>query len=92
VAEIHNAIDDDGDLPLHIAAESGNSDVVEWILNKAEMNTVVNSLNGNDLTALFLVCLKGYVGTDGVASRTEKVKTKRLEAVKLLVEKGADIN
>ena len=70
-AQIHNAIDDDGDLPLHIAAECGNSDVVEWILNKEEMNTEINSRNGNDLTALFLACLKGFVGTDGVASRTE---------------------
>lgn len=71
---------------------NGNSDVVEWLLNKAEMKTKVNSLDGGDMPALFLACMKGYVGTDGVGSRTGLIYARRLEIVRLLVEKGADID
>ena len=83
--EIINAIDDDGDRPLHIAAEFGNSEVIEWILNKAEMKVEVDSKNGNDLTPLFLVCLKGYVGAEGIGSNSDSVKVKRLEIARLLI-------
>lgn len=77
---------------MHIAAEFGNSEVVEWILNKAEMKAKVDSRNGNDLTPLFLVCLKGYVGAEGIGSKTDSVKMKRLEIARLLIDKGADVN
>ena len=73
-SEIINAVDDDGDKPLHIAAEFGNSEVVQWILDKPELKADVNSKNGNDLTPLFLVCLKGYVGAEGIGSKTDSVK------------------
>ena len=91
-AEIINATDDDGDKPLHIACEFGNASVVEWILSKPELGAEVNALNSNALTPIFLVCLKGYIGTDGVGSRTETVKMNRLQIVKMLVEKGANLN
>ena len=59
---------------MHIACEFGNASVVEWILSKPELGAEVNALNSNALTPIFLVCLKGYIGTDGVGSRTETVK------------------
>ena len=77
---------------MHIAAEFGNSEVVQWILDKPEMRADVNAKNGNALTPLFLVCLKGYVGADGIGSKTDSVKIKRLEIARMLVSKGADIN
>ena len=77
---------------MHIACEFGHSEVVEWILSKPELKADVNSLNGNALSPLFLTCLKGYVGADGLGSRTAAVKVKRMEIAKLLLEKGANIN
>ena len=90
--EIIDAKDADGDKPLHIASESGNSKVVKWILNKREMKADVNEPNANGQTPLFLVCLKGYMGAEGINSRSGAVKMKRLQIVKLLVHAGADIN
>lgn len=90
--QIIDAVDDEGDYPLHIACEFGNADVVQWLLNKQEMACDVNVLNSNGLTALFLVCLKGFVGADGVRASSQSIKEKRLYIVKMLVEKGADLN
>ena len=78
-------MDDDGDRPLHIAAEYGNSEVVQWILDHEELRADVNGKNGNALTPLFLVCLKGYVGADGIGNKTDSVKTKRLEIARMLI-------
>ena len=78
-------MDDDGDRPLHIAAEFGNSEVVQWILEHEELRADVNAKNGNALTPLFLVCLKGYVGAEGIGNKTDSVKTKRLEIVRMLI-------
>lgn len=85
-------MDDDGDLPIHIAAECGNPEVVEWIINKKEMDNDMNSKNGNNMSPLFLASLKGYVGAEGLGSRTDAVKAKRLETAKLLVGSGANVN
>ena len=91
--EIIDAKDDEGDKPLHIACEFGNSEVVEWILSRQEeLKVNVNEVDSNASSPLFLACLKGYVGAEGVGSKTEGVKVKRLEIVKMLVEKGADLN
>lgn len=79
-------MDDDGDLAIHIACECGNPEVVQWILDNPEMKNDTNSRNGNNMSPLFLVCLKGYIGADGIGSRTDPVKMKRLETAKLLVE------
>ena len=92
LSDLVNAIDDDGDQPLHIAAECGNAEVVEWILSKSELDAKVNTSNGNNLTPLFLACLKGYVGAEGMGARTDSVKHKRLRIARLLVEKGANVN
>lgn len=92
VDEIHNAVDHDGDAPLHIACEFGHPEVVEWILSKQEMKADVNSLNNNDLTPLFLVCIKGYVGAEGIGSKTQLVKQKRLKIAKLLAKEKCEIN
>lgn len=56
------------------------------------MDNNMNVNNGNGMSPLFLTCLKGYVGAEGIGSRTEAVKAKRLETAKLLVKKGADVN
>ena len=90
--QIIDAVDEEGDSPLHIACEFGNADVVQWMLNKTEMACDVNILNSNGLTALFLVCLKGYAGADGVGANSQSIKQKRLQITKMLVEKGADLN
>lgn len=90
--QLLNAHDDEGDQPLHIACENGHDEVVEWILNKKELRTNVNALNGNALTPLFLTCLKGYMGAEGTASKSEGVKAKRLKIVKMLVKEGASVN
>ena len=87
-----NAHDDEGDQPLHIACEFGHVDVVQWILEKTDLAADVNALSGNALSPLFLTCLKGYQGADGVASKSESVKAKRLKIVKMLVAKGADVD
>ena len=87
-----NAHDDEGDEPLHIACENGHDEVVEWILNKKELRANVNAMNGNALSPLFLTCLKGYMGAEGTASRSEGVKAKRLKIVKMLVSNGARVN
>mmetsp|Transcript_7234 Transcript_7234/g.10125 ORF Transcript_7234/g.10125 Transcript_7234/m.10125 type:complete len:175 (+) Transcript_7234:33-557(+) len=93
LSQIINAADDEGDRPLHIACEFGNSEVVQWILDKKdELKVDIRAKNGNGLSSLFLVCLKGYVGADGVGSRTDSVKAKRLEIAKMLIEKGANID
>ena len=77
INELVTAIDDDGDAPLHIACECGHPEVVEWVLNKTDLNADVNSKNGNNLTPVFLSCLKGYVGAESI-SKTAVVKNKRL--------------
>ena len=42
--QIINAADDEGDRPIHIACESGNAEVVSWILDKQkELKVDVNS-------------------------------------------------
>lgn len=69
-SQIIKAVDDEGDKPLHIACEFGNSDVVEWLLSKPEMKADVNAKDSNDLTPLFLVCLKGYVGAEGIGAKS----------------------
>lgn len=80
-------------MPLHIACEFGQAEVVQWILDKPELKADVNGVNSNALSPLFLVCLKGYVGAEsGLAARAQSVKEKRLIIAKMLIEKGADFN
>lgn len=92
--QIIKAADDEKDRPIHIACEFGNAEVVQWILSKKEeLKVNVNEISGeHGLSPLFLSCLKGFVGAEGVGSRTIGVKAKRLEIAKLLVENGAEVN
>ena len=87
-----DAKDDDGDKPLHIACEFGNSEVVQWILDKEELKVNVNEVDSNNSSPLFLACLKGYIGAEGIGSKSDAVKTKRLTIVRALIEKGANPN
>jgi len=84
--QIINAADDEGDRPLHIACEFGNAEVVKWILDKKEeLKADVNEKGpGTGLSPLFLVCLKGYVGAEGIGGKTDGVKAMRLEIVQAL--------
>lgn len=92
--EIINARNDEGDRPLHVACYGGHREVVEWILNKPELNAkaYINDPDHRGLKPLFLVCLKGYVGVDGVGARMATVKDDRLKIVKMLKEAGANFD
>ena len=92
IDEIHNATDDDGNLPIHLACQNGNPEVVEWVLNKPALGQDPNVISAHFMSPLFLTCRKGYVGAEGMGARSDSVKHKRLEIAKILVEKGADVN
>jgi len=92
--EIINAKNDEGDRPLHEACEQGQASVVEWILEQPELGAknYIDEKAQNGMTPLFLVCLKGYTGAEGVGAKMNRTKENRLKIAKCLVEQGADIN
>ena len=51
-----NATDNDGETPLHMAAETGQRDVAEWLLgHKAD----INARDGDRRTPLHIAAMKG---------------------------------
>ena len=93
--QIFNAKDDDGDLPIHKASMYGNPTCLQWVIDKwAETGqpSVINALDHNGYTPLYLVCYKGFLGSEGVAGNSPEIKQKRIECVNILLKVGADIN
>lgn len=58
-----NVTDENGDTPLHEACLSGETTIVEMILEKLKQSGTVNLLLPNDkeLTPLHIACREGYV-------------------------------
>ena len=93
--EILEAKDDSGDSPLHKTAENGRPTVMNWIFNKWKEQGLaldVNKKNSDGYTPLFHCCLKGFLGNETVAGKSQETKICRLECVKMLHENGADVN
>ena len=80
-------------MPLHRAAENGNPTCLEWVINKwAEHNKPlpIDVLDSNGNTALYLCCMKGYLGGQGMENTL--AQDKRLQCVHILLSQGANIN
>ena len=43
-------------------------------------------------TPLYLACQKGFLGAEGVDSKSPEVMQKRRECVEILLKRGADVN
>lgn len=95
VEQIFEAKDDVGDLPIHRAAENGNPDVMTWIFQKWEergYDLDVDETDHNGYSPLYLVCFKGFLGSEGMVGLTPEILKKRLECVKILLERNANVN
>lgn len=71
--QIWEAKDDDNDLPLHRAAENGNPTAMQWIFDKWDEQGIpleADTLDHNGYTSLYLVCYKGFLGSDGLVGMT----------------------
>ena len=92
--QIIEATDDQGDLPIHKAANFGHWQILEWIFNKEELNATskVNEPDSQGYTPLFLACFKGYMGAEAIMSKSQQTKDDRFECVSLLLSKGAEPN
>lgn len=65
--QIYNAKDEDYDLPIHKAALNGNPTALAWIIGKwkaAGKELDINAPDHQMYTPLYLVCYKGYQGTE----------------------------
>ena len=68
---------------------------MQWIINKwAEygVDLDIDALDQHGYTPLYLVCYKGYLGTDGIAASSPDTRMKRKLCVEALIKRGADIN
>ena len=68
---------------------------MEWIFKKWDEEGRAIDLeqtDSNGHTPLMAVCVKGYLGSEQMAGRLYSTKKKRLETVKLLIKKGANID
>ena len=95
LGQIFEAKDEDGDLPLHKAANFGNPTCIEWIFDTWKQHNQpidVDAVDHQGYTPLYLVCHRGYIGVEGVESNTPETRQKRMECVKILIEKGANVN
>ena len=68
---------------------------MEWIFKKwdetgRELETDVRDHNG--YTPLYLVCNKGFLGSEGMVGMTQEIKEKRLACVRILLQRTADVN
>ena len=82
-------------MPIHKACLFGNPTVVQWIVDKWDEYHVlldVDAIDQHGYTPLYLVCYKGYLGTEGVTSNAPDTREKRMECVKTLLRRGANIN
>ncbi len=84
-------------MPIHKAALNGNPTCLRWIFETWEKNDIpldVDTPDHQGLSALYLVCYKGYNGAEGIASANDPqlVMTKRMECVRILLEMNANVN
>ena len=49
-------------------------------------------LDHKGYTSLYLACQKGFLGAEGIDSKSPEVMKKRRETVEILLKKGADVN
>ena len=93
--QIFEAKNGEGDHPLHKAALHGNPTCVEWIHEKWTKHGIkldIDMEDHNGFSPLYLVCFKGFIGQEGLAKFDEKMRQKRIEIVKFLLDKGANVN
>ena len=89
------AKDEDGDLPIHKSSYYGNPTCVQWIIDKwndYQIELDINAPDQNGYTPLYLVCWRGYLGTQAFASNSPDTKMKRWKCAQVLLKNNADIN
>ena len=82
-------------MPLHKAANFGNPTCLKWIFDKWDEYKVpfdVDAVDHQGYTPLYLVCHRGFLGVEGVESNSPETREKRIECVKILLKRGANIN
>ena len=96
--EILLAKDADKDTAVRIASRMGNITALKFVLEKLDMpeyQSIKVDINqrkhDNGFTPLLEACKKGYIGAEFIKD-SEKVRDDRYAVVKLLIEKGADVN
>ena len=95
VEQIFLAKDEDGDLPIHKSSYYGNPTCLQWIIDKwsaCAIDLDINAPDQHGFTPLYLVCWRGYLGTEALKSNSLETKEKRLECAKILINHGANIN
>lgn len=68
--QILEAKDDQGDHPISLAAKYGNPTCLKWTVEKYAEKGVsldIDILDYNGFTPLYLVCQKGFLGSDKMA-------------------------
>ena len=83
-SDVNKALTKDGATPLHVACESGNIEIVQALIDK---EADVNKVKKDGATPLYLACQN----PKGEAS-TYLGQTRKINIVKALIKRGADVN
>ena len=68
---------------------------MQWIFDKWEDHQQpldVDVLDHKGYTPLYLACQKGFLGAEGIDSKSPEVMKKRRETVEILIKRKADVN